>query len=321
MSTALPPRIQGYAPALASCEARLESALGAMKTTLAGPAAETLRAGGKRLRPLLVYCCGGDSAGHRSRLDAAAAAVELVHMATLVHDDVLDGSDLRRGQPTVVYRHGREPAVQTGDLLFATAFGELARARSAPAISILAGAARDLARGEIAQTNRTHDVGVTVEEYLERVRLKTASLFSAACRLGATLGGGTTEEADLLTEYGSRIGIAFQILDDIIDVSGEQDVTGKPRGADLRDGTVTLPMILAIREEPTLRDRIMAAMDGGPAGDVCDLLAEHPATEMARTAALDLVEQAHEIARGPGLGNSDGGALEEIASGVVERYA
>lgn len=320
VSTVLPPRIRSYAPFLAACEAQLEATVARTRPALTGPAMETLQAGGKRLRPLLVYCCGGEGEEARDALTSAAVAVELVHMATLVHDDVLDGSDLRRGQPTVVHRHGRELAVQTGDFLFATAFGELAQTGSASAVSTLAAAARDLANGEIAQTNRTRDLGVSVEEYLERVRLKTASLFSAACRLGAEIGGGG-EEADLLGEYGTRIGIAFQILDDILDVASPEEITGKPRGADLRDGTVTLPMIIAMREEPGLRERIAGAMNGEPAEEVCRLLAQHPATDAARSAALDLVEQAHEIARNPVLRNSDGGALEEIANGVADRYA
>ncbi len=187
-------------------------------------------------------------AGDR-RLLRAAVAVELVHSATLVHDDVLDGSDLRRGRPTVAAAGGRLTATATGDLLFSRAFAELAgpgrgrrcgrspgRAPSWPPVS--------------SCSAPTPGGWSPVERYLERCRLKTAVLFRAACELGALAGQARATIADALAAFGERIGLAFQLLDDVLDVSGPPERTGKPRGADLLDGTVTLPLILARERDP-----------------------------------------------------------------------
>ncbi len=253
-------------------------------------------------------------------MTSAAAAVELVHMATLVHDDVLDDADLRRGQPTVLNRHGRERAIVTGDHLFALAFGELAAAGSTDAVSVLAQASLDLSQGEIAQAARTRDLNLGVDDYLDRVRLKTAALFTAACRLGSQLGASTRASA-LLSEFGHLIGVAFQIFDDILDVTGTADATGKARGADLRDGTVTLPMILAMRDDPSVTEPIARAMRGEGLEETCDLLSGHSGTGAAREEALRLVGRARQIATSGDLGAADGAALAEIADGVVDRYA
>ena len=320
MSTTLPPRIRTYAPWLARCERRLADLVGESRPVVAEPAIETLVAGGKRLRPLLVYCCARPEEGDGRSVTAAAAAVELVHMATLVHDDVLDDAHLRRGRPTVLSRHGRQRAVVTGDHLFALAFGELASAGSPDAVAVLAQASLDLSRGEIAQSARAQDLTVSVDDYLERVRLKTAALFSAACSLGSDLGA-RGRASTLLAQFGRLIGIAFQIFDDILDLRGSVDATGKPPGADLRDGTVTLPMILAMRQNPELASPISAAMAGDGLEETCALLAGHPGTDAAREHALRLVEQAHDIASGGELGGADETALREIAEGVVDRYA
>ncbi|MDH3226081.1 MAG: polyprenyl synthetase family protein [Thermoleophilia bacterium] len=320
MSTVLPPRIRTYGPWLARCEERLADIVGEGRPIVAEPATETLIAGGKRLRPLLVYCCAAPENGNGAAITSAAAAVELVHMATLVHDDVLDDADLRRGHPTVLNRHGRERAVETGDHLFALAFGELAAAGSPDAVSILAQASLELSQGEISQDSRARDLSLSAEDYLDRVRLKTAALFSAACRLGGQMGA-TTRASDLLGEFGQLIGVAFQIFDDILDLTGTTDTTGKPRGADLRDGTVTLPMIRAMRQDPELVEAISAAMQGEGLEQTCDRLAVHPGTSVARQEAVRLVERAHRIAGSGGLGGADATALAEIAEGVVDRYA
>src|SRR5262249_44877105 len=157
---------------------------------------------------------------------------ELVHGATLVHDDVLDGSALRRGRPTVVAAGGRQLATATGDLLFSRAFAELAAAGSLEAVRILSRATSELAAGELMQREDAWRADVGVERYLERCRLKTGVLFRAACQLGALAGGGSSES---LSEFGERIGVAFQLLDDVLDIVGPPERTGKPRGADLLD--------------------------------------------------------------------------------------
>ena len=169
------------APRIASPRSRRATA-----TALGQHAGGTLAAGGKRLRPMLVFLCAGEP---DERLVAAGAAVELLHMATLVHDDVLDGAELRRGRPTVFADGGRGAATATGDLLFSRAFAELAATGSDDAVRALSEASSALARGELMQRADAWSEDVTPERYLERCRLKTASLFEASCRLGALFGG------------------------------------------------------------------------------------------------------------------------------------
>jgi geranylgeranyl pyrophosphate synthase len=280
-------------------------------------AGQTIAAGGKRLRPLLVCLAAGVPAPESEALVRAAVAVELVHAATLVHDDVLDNSSLRRGQPTVVAAAGRRIASATGDLLFSRAFAELADAGAPQAVRVLARASSELAAGELMQRADSWNSAVTRERYLERCRLKTAVLFRAACELGALAGGG---DAIGLGAFGERIGLAFQILDDVLDVSGPPERTGKPQGADLLDGTVTLPLIVA-RE----RDTGLAAIDlrtvqsADQARVVCEQIAATGALDVARRQALELVGGAKTLL--PAMSDRQRAALELVADGVVERYA
>ena len=253
-------------PALARLLERTEARLAEVAEThgaaLGAHAAGTLAAGGKRLRPVLVFLCG-DGDGVDERLVAAGAAVELLHMATLVHDDVLDAAELRRGRPTVFAVAGRSAATATGDLLFSRAFAELAATGSEDAVRALSTASSALARGELMQRADAWDESVTPERYLERCRLKTASLFEASCRLGALFGGRPDLAPGARAASASGSALAFQMLDDVLDVSGPAERTGKPRGADLLDGTVTLPLILARRADPTLPGQVTTAAGGG----------------------------------------------------------
>jgi geranylgeranyl pyrophosphate synthase len=274
----------------------------------------TLTAGGKRLRPLLVFLCAAEP---DERLVAAGAAVELLHMATLVHDDVLDGAELRRGRPTVFSDGGRGAATATGDLLFSRAFAELARVGSEDAVRALSAASSALARGELMQRADAWSEEVTRERYLERCRLKTASLFEASCRLGAVFGG-SPELAGSLGSFGERLGLAFQILDDVLDVAGPPERTGKPRGADLLDGTVTLPLILARRSDPALTGAVRC---GEEAAAVCDRIAATGALEEAREEALAYVSEAKHALDGLELSHQRTRALHLVADGVVTRYA
>ena len=187
-------------------------------------------------------------------------------MATLVHDDVLDRAQLRRGRPTVFARGGAAAATATGDLLFSRAFAELTLTRSEEAVRVLSWASSALARGELMQREDAWSDDVPPERYLERCELKTARLFEAACRLGAILGRPGAEAAAALGEFGSRIGVAFQIFDDVLDVSGPTERTGKLRGTDLLDGTVTLPLILARKRDPALRKLEVKDAAGGGSG-------------------------------------------------------
>ena len=301
-------------------EARLAEVAESHGPELGRHAAGTLAAGGKRLRPVLVFLCGGEGDG---ALTAAAVAVELLHMATLVHDDVLDQAALRRGRPTVFASGGRTTATATGDLLFSRAFAELASADSDEAVAALSAASSALARGELVQRADAWSDSVAPERYLERCELKTASLFDSACRLGALLGDAGAAQAGALGGFGSRIGLAFQILDDVLDVSGPSERTGKHRGTDLLDGTVTLPLILARRRDPKLAAMDLRELVSEPAQAeaVCDRIAVTGALSEAREQALHHVAEAKAALGGIRLPESRRRALDLVADGVVERYA
>jgi geranylgeranyl pyrophosphate synthase len=303
---------------MARLEERLQAVAGSHGAVLAEHAGATIRAGGKRLRPLLVFLTVGDGAGQAADgVVRAAVAVELIHSATLVHDDVLDGAALRRGRPTVVAAAGRQIATATGDLLFSRAFAELAANARADEIRVLSDASSALAEGELLQREDAWNLEVPRDRYLRRCDLKTARLFQAACELGALEGGG---DAAGIGAFGRRIGLAFQLLDDVLDVSGPAERTGKHRGTDLLDGTVTLPLILA-RE----RDARLAALDlravrsPQAAEDVCDAIAATGALEAARDRALGMVAEAKTAL--PELPDAQRAALELVADGVVDRYS
>ena len=286
-------------------------------------AGSTIAAGGKRLRPLLVIlaAAGAPPSADGDGLVRAATAVELVHSATLVHDDVLDVAALRRGRPTVFATAGRAAATQTGDLLFARAFALLARNRDPEQVRALSDAGSALARGELLQRADAFDAAITLDRYLLRCELKTARLFEAACILGALEGGGGVDGAEALREFGRRIGLAFQILDDVLDVAGPAERTGKHRGTDLLDGTVTLPFILARERDPELGrldPRAIATPEEAEA--VCDRIAATGALDEARAAALEHVAAAKAVVP-TGLAERERNALLLVADGVVARYS
>jgi geranylgeranyl pyrophosphate synthase len=304
-------------------ETRLAEVAESHGPELARHATGTLEAGGKRLRPILVFLCGG-SPGADSPVVAAAVAVELLHMATLVHDDVLDGAALRRGRPTVVAEAGRGAATATGDLLFSRAFAELSSTASQEAVRALSVASSALARGELMQRADAWSDAVAPERYLDRCELKTASLFEAACRLGALLGDpARADHAEALGRFGARVGLAFQIFDDVLDVSGPTERTGKPRGADLLDGTVTLPLILAREKDRELRELNLRSIVSGPAQAeaVCDRIALTGALSESREKALEYVAEAKALLSGMDMPAQELTALNLVADGVVERYA
>ena len=321
-------------------ELHLEQVTARAGAPLASHANAMVVAGGKRLRPLLVILAaeaaggpagveGGPSnnADGEERLVRAAAAVELVHSATLVHDDLIDGAALRRGRPTVAAAAGRGMAVATGDLLFSRAFAELARNGDAAQLCALSDASSALAAGELLQREDAYATHVPVERYLRRCELKTAALFEAACRLGALVGAeGSPALADALGAFARRIGLAFQMLDDVLDVSGPVERTGKSRGTDLLDGTVTLPFILAREHEPQLAAFELASLSAaGAAGDrqgieaLCERIAATGALEEARERALAVVAEA-KAALPAILPDGRAALLDLVADAVVERY-
>jgi geranylgeranyl pyrophosphate synthase len=312
---------------MARTERHLERVTAQAGTPLASHANAVVSAGGKRLRPLLVIVAaesaGGppDTSDGAERLVRAAVAVELVHSATLVHDDLIDGALLRRGHPTVAAVAGREMAVATGDLLFSRAFAELARNGEVEQLSALSDASSALAEGELLQREDAYASHVAVERYLRRCELKTAALFEAACRLGAlTAVGASSVLADALGGFARRIGLAFQMLDDVLDVSGPVERTGKSRGTDLLDGTVTLPFILAREREPELALFDLTSL-GGPrqAEELCERIAATGALEEARERALAVVAEAKAALPGI-LPDGRSALLSLVADAVVERY-
>jgi geranylgeranyl pyrophosphate synthase len=308
-----------HVPAMmAALEERLAVLARSHGAVLGEHAGSTIAAGGKRLRPLLLFVAAGARPASPDLALRAAVAVELIHSATLVHDDVLDAAVLRRGRPTVVAGAGRAMAVATGDLLFSRAFAELAGGGRPEAIRVLSDASSALVQGELLQREDAWNANVTRERYERRCGLKTARLFRAACELGALAGGG---DVSLLGDFGDRIGLAFQLLDDVLDVSGPAERTGKHRGTDLLDGTVTLPLILARERDPAL-----AALDlrgvrtPEQAETVCDRIAATGALTTAREEALAMVADAK--AQLPALPEaSQQAALELVADGVVDRYS
>jgi geranylgeranyl pyrophosphate synthase len=322
---------------MARIERHLERVTAEAGTPLAAHASATIRAGGKRLRPLLVVLAAEAAGGPEldavdaaeERLTRAAAAVELVHSATLVHDDVIDAAPLRRGSPTVAAAAGRRTAIATGDLLFSRAFAELARNDDPAQLRALSDASSALAAGELLQREDAYAPRVALERYLRRCELKTAALFEAACRLGALVAVGaagvlgSADLADALGLFARRIGLAFQILDDVLDVSGPVERTGKARGTDLLDGTVTLPLILARERDAALAEVDLRGLcDAGArrAEELCDRIAATGALEAARERALVAVAEA-KAALPASLPRDRAASLERVADAVVERYS
>jgi len=288
-------------PYLDELEERLHDEVERYPGLVARVGSEAVDAGGKRLRPLLIHLVADD----RERALRASMAIELVHTATLVHDDLIDGAPLRRGRPTAWAAHGEVAARTTGDYLFARAFGVLAEAGDLEGVRVLAGAALALVRGEALQKRQQNRPDTSLDDYLERIALKTGALFEAACLLGSRQGS--------LGRYGLALGIAFQIADDVLDCSGETSETGKILGTDLREGTPTLPLLLAAREDEAVHD----ALAGGPLDGV-----------LLRVAATGALERSLEVARGyarEARAHLDGGPnrreLEALADVVVNRRA
>ncbi|MDQ4106793.1 MAG: polyprenyl synthetase family protein, partial [Actinomycetota bacterium] len=219
------------------------------------PAMEALTSGGKRLRPLLLILSARMGEPDWDDLLMASTAIEVLHTATLIHDDIVDQAESRRGLPTTVARYGREIAIAAGDYLFAESFSKLAEIGDPRLVRAFSEAAEGLAAGELEQY-RANGAPVEVEAYMYHIRKKTAGLFRAACVAGGTLGGLSLRQIDALATYGQALGIAFQMSDDVMDLVGKPGLMGKGIGTDLAEGTVTLPVIFALREgnAPVIRE-------------------------------------------------------------------
>ncbi|MCL6473002.1 MAG: polyprenyl synthetase family protein [Firmicutes bacterium] len=231
---------------LIEVEKELTKAATASDGILAEASLATLKAGGKRLRPALVLMSGMVGDYDLEKLMPAAVASELIHMASLIHDDILDDATTRRGIPTVNSVQGERVALATGDYLFATAFEILSNSEM-QLVEVMVRAAIDLSLGEFDQMVTAHVTEQRFEDYLQKAKRKTAALFAACCEVGSSISGASAVEVRALTSYGENLGIAFQIYDDVLDVAGGEQ-TGKAVGVDVRDGTVTVPILYALEE-------------------------------------------------------------------------
>ena len=235
---------QALAPIREDLEAVTERMLAALRDPVARIVGYLITAGGKRLRPALVLLCGvsGPAPNRRALIDAATG-VELIHTATLIHDDIIDRSPLRRHQATFHYRWGTERAVLMGDYLYATAFTLFAKLESPSATQVMAEVCQQLSRGELREVEARFRLDLTEEEYFGIIRDKTASLIAGGCQIGAALGGAAPEAVERLGAFGLNFGVAFQIIDDCLDLTGDQREVGKAIQADFDKGAMSLPMI------------------------------------------------------------------------------
>jgi octaprenyl-diphosphate synthase len=213
--------------------------------------------GGKRLRPLLLLLSAGAFGVRGRHCHELAAVVEFIHTATLLHDDVVDESDLRRGRSTANALFGNSAAVLVGDFVYSRAFQMMVEVSDMRVLQVLADATNVIAEGEVMQLMNCRNPGVQEAEYLDVIRCKTAKLFEAATRLGAILGGAPRDQEDAAADYGMRLGTAFQLIDDVLDYSGEQAVIGKNVGDDLAEGKPTLPLIYAIQRGTAEQARLV----------------------------------------------------------------
>jgi octaprenyl-diphosphate synthase len=257
--------------------------------------------GGKRLRPILVLLCGKLFGPSNPMLVRMAAVVEMIHTATLVHDDVIDMAKTRRGRPSINVVWGNHTSVLAGDWLYMQAFQVALRERSFAVLDLLIELTQRMVEGELLQLERIGKIGVTEADYMELIDRKTASLFSACARLGA-IGGSAEESAETrLGEYAWNLGIAFQLIDDVLDFTSREKILGKPVGNDLREGKVTLPLIYALEsaeaEERKLVETVLADgnYDQVPFGKILHILHRHGSIERAQERAQAFTEKARAI--------------------------
>ncbi len=303
-------------------EQRLAAELASREDRMQAITRHLVGAGGKRVRPtvvLLVFHAAAEGApGRRDDAVEAAVALELIHSATLLHDDIIDGGETRRGRPSALAAYGLADTLVAGDFLFSRAFALCARFE-AEVIRWAAEACISLTEGEVMQGRFRRNPAVTLADYLEIIERKTASLFAAGARTAAHLAGAPPLLVQAMASCGRHVGLAFQVSDDLLDVEGQSAVTGKPRGIDLRDGNPSLPIVLALAE-----DRELARLFASPRLSPADL--EAGITRIRRSGVLaKVVERAHrhvaaareEIARLPDTPSR--AALDALALTLTER--
>lgn len=258
-------------------------------------------AGGKRMRPAMLLMMARTLGYEGTLHHLLAAVVEFIHTATLLHDDVVDESDMRRGRQTSNAVFGNAASVLVGDYLYSRSFEMMVESRSMPAMTVLSAATTVIAEGEVLQLLNVHDPDVSVDSYLRVVRYKTAKLFEAAAQVGAIIAGGTPEQQEAAAAYGRHIGTAFQLIDDVLDYSGDEHALGKNVGDDLREGKPTLPLI-RVMEVGTPAQRFLvqdAILHGdGDFAAVARAVRETDALEYTRAAAVAEAELARNALAG-----------------------
>ena len=256
------------------------------------------KSGGKRLRPALLLLASGACGYSGDAAIRLGAVVEIIHTATLVHDDVIDEADVRRGKPSINLRWGNQTSVQAGDWLYMQAFNLALRERNFYVLDLLIELTQMMVEGELMQLEWLGRLDVTEDEHLSLVHRKTAYLFSVCARLGAILAGADPKDEQRLGDYGWNLGMAFQLADDLLDFTASERVLGKPVGSDLREGKVTLSMILALKQctsaerESVRRVITEQSYDAAPFQSVLGLLEKYGTIERVRIRALDYIENA-----------------------------
>lgn len=283
-----------------------------------------IAAGGKRLRPaLLLMTCGALGYQGVQRFNLAAV-VEFIHTATLLHDDVVDESVLRRGNPTANEAFGNPASVLVGDFLYSRAFQMMVEAQNMRIMQVLADATNVIAEGEVMQLMNMHNAGLDEAGYLQVIRSKTAKLFEASARVGAILAGADPALEAACAEYGQALGTAFQVIDDVLDYAGDAAVMGKSLGDDLREGKATLPLIAAMqRGSASQRQLIHSAIENGTVTQLDEVIAIVRATgalDVSRQAAAREAERAVAAAERLPAG-AHAGSLLQLAAQLLERQS
>jgi octaprenyl-diphosphate synthase len=283
------------------------------------------RSGGKRVRPALTilsnYAVGGDGSNQSSI--RMATVMEFLHTATLVHDDIIDKAETRRNRPSINSEFGNQTAVLMGDWLYMSAFETSLAERSLPILDILTAVTRRMTEGELLQLTLLGRTDISEEQYFDVIARKTAYLFSACCEIGALLGGASPEQQAAMRDYGMNLGMAFQLIDDVLDFTSTEDVLGKPAGADLIDGKISLPLIMLLQRAPETRLQLQTVInDGGyqrvARQSLLDMLAATGALARAHERAIEYAAAAR--ASLDGLPPSvHAGALAAISSYITAR--
>ncbi|MFC0188540.1 heptaprenyl diphosphate synthase component II [Fictibacillus aquaticus] len=278
---------------LQSIEAELERSVSSAHPLLQQSGTDLLKAGGKRIRPVFVLLSAQYGDYDADKVKKAAAALELIHMASLVHDDVVDDADIRRGRRTIKSQYDDKIAMYVGDFIFARALQLMSEIREPAAHQILAEGIREMCLGEIQQIKEQFDTEQNVRQYLRRIKRKTALLIAMSCQLGAIASGAPVSVQRNLYEFGYNAGMAFQLTDDILDFTSTEKELGKPAGGDLKQGNLTLPALYAMYKVPGLKEKIMDYYAGK--GELKPLLAavkESGAIEFSAKASAAYLEKA-----------------------------